>query len=234
MSKTLLNGVNEVLKRVNVISGDSGALSSLTDSGKQTFIDIAVQVWNEALDELYSTVGEPKPQELAEDTITLATGTRAYTLNSAMNQLYYPLIDGTNGNYINEYPGGYRAMVNDQAFPANYTGLPSYGAIRETDGKFYLDMAPTATENGNVYTYRYDKDISLSTAANTFPFKDVVFRAMVPAVAELWKRDQRNSFDPDYFRLSIGRAARMLTQKQVMESWTPRKSYLITTDPYAD
>ena len=114
MAKTLLNGCNEVLKRASLIQGDSGVLTTLTDSGRQIFIDTAVQVWNEAIEDLYETVGQTKPNALAEDTITLATGTRNYTLNTALNELYYPFIDETNGNFIVEYPGGYLEMVSNQ------------------------------------------------------------------------------------------------------------------------
>lgn len=234
MAKTLLNGVNDVLKRVNIITGDSGELASLTNSGKQTFIDLAIQVWNEAIDELYTTAETPKPNELAESTITLATSTREYTLASDLVQLRFPLQDETNGRYLSEYPGGYTALVSDQDIPGNYTGQPYYAAIRETDGKLYVDRQPTSNENGQVYKYRYDKELALTVAGSTVPFKDVVYRAMVPAVAELWKRDQRNSFDEAYYRLSIGRAARLLTQKQQRDSWLPRRSYVVSFDPYAD
>ena len=44
MTKTLLNGVNDLLKRVKVIAGDTGTLSTLTDSAKQAYIDTAIQV----------------------------------------------------------------------------------------------------------------------------------------------------------------------------------------------
>ena len=72
MAKTLLNAVNEILKRVGVISGDSGALTTLTDSARQKPIDVAIQVINEAMDELYSMPGISAPQGQGESTITLA------------------------------------------------------------------------------------------------------------------------------------------------------------------
>ena len=102
------------------------------------------------------------------------------------------------------------------------TGLPHFGAIRPTDGSLYLDVAPTATDNGNVYTYQYDKDISLSAATDTVPFSDAAFRAMVPAWVQLWKREIRNEFDGDLFEASIGRAARFLPQTQPRDSYNPR------------
>ena len=220
---TLLQGVNEVFKRVNLISGDQGELSSLTDSARQSWIDITVQAWNEVVEELYSTMGRALPQELAEATITLADGDRDYALAADLNELIVNqgvyFIDETNNHFIFKYPGSYEDMVVDQIDPADFVGLPTFAVIRPTDGQIYLERSPTATEAGRVYRYRYKKDISVSAAADTFPFKDVVFRALVPAVAQLWLRDQRNSFDGDIFRASVGRASRL------MPTVIPREDY---------
>ena len=113
-SKTLLDGVNEVLKKVHIIQGDSGALTSLTDSGRQVYVDLAVQVWNEMIDDLYATSDMAYPQEIAQSTITLATSDRSYALAADVNQLRFPFKDETNRQYIHEYPGGYMRMISDQ------------------------------------------------------------------------------------------------------------------------
>lgn len=219
MAKTLLEGVNDVLKRVRIIRGQVGELSTLTDSGRQGWIDLATQAWNESVEQLYETAEVPLPSELGEATITLATGDRDYALASGLNVLRFPLLDETNGQVIREYPGGYITLVNEQIFPASYTGLPYFGAIRPTDGELYLDRIPTADENGNVYKYRYDKDVSLALAADTFPFSDAVYRAMVPVVAEVWKREERKEFDDDMYRQNMGRASRLLRQQPMRTSW---------------
>lgn len=221
MAKTLLNATNEILKRVGIISGDSGELTSLTDSARQRAIDVAIQVVNEGIDDLYSASTVPHPNEQAEDTITLATSTRAYTLATDLVQLRFPLIDKTNNQFIDEYPGGYNKMLMDDP-EQDDTGLPHFAAIRPTDGKLYTDVAPTSDDNGNIYTYQYDKDVSLSASTDTVPFTDATFRAMVPAWVQLWKREMRNEFDGDLFEKSIGRAGIFLSQKQVTTSWNPR------------
>jgi len=225
---TLLNGVNEALKRLQIINSD---LSTLTSGGKQIPINIAIQVWNELVDELYSLSSEPFPEELASSSITLTASDRDYSLASDLNQLRYPLIDQTNGDYITEYPGGYLQMVVDQTIPSDYTGLPQNASIRETDGELYLDRIPTSTESGKVFTYWYDKDLELTLLTDTFPFKDVVFRALVPAATELIKSQMQNKFSRTAFDKSISRAAKYLTQKQERESWLPKRSNAINTDP---
>lgn len=221
MAKTLLNGVNEVLKRTGILSGTTGELTTLTDSSKQNYIDVAVQVLNEVVEELYETAGVPLPNEQAAATITLVTGTKSYALASDMVQLRWPFIDKTNNQYLTPFPGGYNELlVHDPE--QDDTGLPHWGAISPVDGKLELDRAPTATENGRIYTYQYDKDLSMSAAADAFPCTDIVFRSIVPAAAQLFNRDRQRDFDSGVFRTSIGRAARYLTQSQRPRTWSRR------------
>lgn len=210
---TLLTAVNDTLKRLSLIQGDAGALTSLADAPRQVWIDQVVQSWNEALDELYTTVGEPFPNILAEATITLATSTRAYALATALQRLYWPLLDTTRGRTIEEYPGGYMVLVSEQLTPASYTGLANYAAIRPTDGYLYLDRIPQAAENGFVYTYRYETDGVLDEATDTLPVGAKCYRALIPVVAQLVNREQKRDFDADLFRLNLGRAARLLRQR---------------------
>src|SRR3990167_10276901 len=135
MSRTLLNGVNEVLKKADVLDSDSGLLTSLTDSARQTHIDLAVQVLNEALDHLSSASEQPKPNQLAEATITLATGDRDYAMNAGVVRLRneFHLIDQTNNHQIAILgDDGYRQIVLGDP-ELNDTGLPSPAAIRPTD-----------------------------------------------------------------------------------------------------
>lgn len=220
MAKTLLNGINEVLKKVRVIQG-GGELSSLTDAGRQNHIDNAVQAWGEAVDELYSVADVAMPSGQGESTITLATGTRNYALATDLVRLRWPLIDKTNTQFIYQYPKGYNGLLVDDP-EQDDTGLPHYAAIRPTDGQLFLDNAPAAADNGKVYTYQYQKDLTLDEASDQLPFSDSVFRAMVPAVAELWKRNVRHEIDNDILRLSYGRAARLLSRKMPSVSWSPR------------
>lgn len=221
MAKTLLQAVNETLKRVRVISGDSGVLTTLTDSARQGAIDIAVQVINEGLEELYSVVSMALPKQQAQSTVTLVTSQRDYTLASNLIALRWPLIDKTNNQIITEFPGGYNAILTYDR-EQDDTGLPQSAAISPVDGKLYLDSIPTSAEAGRIYTYQYDKDLSLVDAADEFPFSDTAFRAMVPVWVQLWKREEQNQFDGDLFKASMGRAARSLPMKPPRSTYAPR------------
>lgn len=224
MAKTLLNSVNEIFRRVSLVAGDSGLLTSLTDSARQVDVDVAVQAVNEGMDELYSTVGRAMPNQQASSTITLATNTRNYSLASDLIRLHWPLIDRTHNQYVYEYGPGYDGLLLLDP-EQDDTGQPFWGVIRPTDGNLFLDRAPTSTYNGNVYTYQYDKDLVMSLATDTVPFDNAVFRAMVPAWVQIWKRERRNEFDDVLFKASIGRAARLLPQVGPRSSWSPRPAY---------
>lgn len=233
---TLLTGINELLKRTGEISGDAQELTTLIDSARQHKIDVAVQVYNELIDELYEASNVSHPTELDENTnITLVTSDRDYTLPTDLVQIRWPLIDQTNGRYLAEYPGGYDQLIIDQPIPENFTGLATHAAIRSTDGLLYLDRLPTANETGLIYKLFYDKDLSLSLATDTFPFTDAVFRAVMPAAANMLRWSTQNDDKPlnrALFRSQIGRAARLLSRQQTRERWNRSKSVgRFTTDP---
>ena len=86
-SKTLLDGVNDVLKRVSVIKGNSQEFTSLTSTSRQQSIDVAVQVWNETIDHAFSRTEIPLPRETKTWELVLANGVREYTLPSDMVQM---------------------------------------------------------------------------------------------------------------------------------------------------
>ena len=234
MPKSLLNGVNEVLKKVDILEGDTGLLTSLTDSARQIFIDSAIQALNEVVDELYSISSKPKPLQLAEANITLVTADQDYALASDLVTLLpdFGLINTANNHIIeiDDSEDAYRQLKLGD-LDQDDTGLPSVAAIRPTDGQLWMDRAPTSAENGRVYTYRYNKELELVVAADTFPFGNTVFRAVVPAAAEIWTRLRRKEFDDAIFSASIGRSARLLTQVPVRDSWRPGRSENIT-DPF--
>lgn len=219
MAKTLLDGVNDVMKRTGWIEGDSDELASLTESARQHIIDVTVMVWNEAIDSLYDESTVPRPPELGENTITLVTDDRDYALQSDLVQLRFPLIDETNGFYIFNYPYGYMGLVQSQQVPSDFTGLANFATIRPTDGELYLDRIPTSAENGRVYKYRYDKDQELTASTSEMPFTDATYRAMVPAVAQLVRRDLKNDFDAPMYSAQIGQASRFLSQRQQRTRW---------------
>lgn len=221
MAKTLLDAVNQIFMRVNAISGDAAALTSLTDSARQHPIDVAIQVVNEGIDALFTASHISLPKSQAESTITLATNTREYNLATDLTTLYYPFRDVTNSQYIFEFKNGYNNLVLLDV-TQTWTGLPQFGVISPITGKLRVDRAPTSVENGRVYTYEYEKDLALSLATDNVPFGNACFRAMVPAWVQLYNRGMRNEMDQALYSASLGRASRLVTEIQQRTTYSPR------------
>lgn len=232
MSKTLLNGVNEVLKKARALDSQ-GELSTLTDSARQMFIDTAIQVINEVTDQLYTLADLSLPKQLKEATITLVTNQQAYALKSDLILLRteYHLIDEANSQTITILgeDGYWRIIQGD--LQQDDTGLPHWACIRPTDGRLFFDRKPDAVSNGNVYKYRYDRDIEFDEACDVFPFSDMVFRAVVPAAAELYSFYQQKEFNEPIFNASMGRAAALLRRIPKRTTWAPQRGGSNITDP---
>lgn len=226
MAKTLLNGVNDVLKRLGDIKGNSGNLASLDNTEIQVKIDLAVQAWNEVVLELFSLSDEPVPNELGEQTITFATGVREYALNSDVVSLRFPFINSTTGHRVYEYDGGFLEMLDEQYISANYTGLPSQVAVKP-NGNLYFDRVPTSTENGKTVVVYYDKSNIVTSADDVFPFIDAIYHHLIPCVAELVKQGRDSQSLASYevsqkkFNHNMCLAADKLRKLPRLKTWTP-------------
>jgi len=218
MAKTLLNGVNEVLINTRWVDS-ANLLASLTDTGIQGTIDQCVQAWNQSVQELFRQAGRPMPDGSDVQTITLVTDQREYSYPSGLVSVIWPLIDETNGFYIHEYQGGFEQMRIDQPQPANFTGIPQLATLNPATNKLRMERAPTANENGRIYQLLFKKSTLLSLAADTMPFDDDIFNAMVPSVAEVL-RSTKNA-DPDFAiaGVNFSRAASYLGKNPNSPKW---------------
>lgn len=232
MAKTLLNGVNDLLKKNAAL--DSGTtLTSLTDTTRQQHIDLAIQVLNETLDEIYSLGDESKPEQMKEGTITLVTNQRAYNLRTDCIRLRteYPLVDETNSQYITILEDGYYQIIQGDT-EQDDTGLPSYCGISPVNGKLVMNVLPDSNANGAVYKYRYDRELALTDKDDEFPFSDAAYRAIIACAAQLWKLERHQDFSPDIFRLSLGRAGRYIRQMPKRRSYMPSSRGTNSADPF--
>jgi len=236
MARTLLEGVNEVLKKVKILDEDSGELTTLTDSARQVYIDTAVQVLNETIDELYSpTVADiSKPKMLKRGQLTLVSGERTAKLaaTSVALRREFHLVDRTNNHVISILDEDGFAKLLNADLQQDDTGLPSTCAIDQTsERQIMFDRAPTAAEAGNVYHYYYDRDFELENAGDEFPFVNAVFRSVIPAAAELWKLYQHQEMSDGLFNRSLARAAARLSGLSQSSSYNPPRSGGSVTDP---
>jgi len=217
LAYTFLQAVNATAKRVKLIQGSAGEFASFTDSARQTELDFLLVSWNDVIDTLYN-MGHLQG-ELAESSFTLVTGTREYDLASDFIQMAGDPVDPTNENTLTHYPGGYRQMRLDQRDSTDYSGRPRRWARNETNGKIRVDSTPTASENGDVYTYLYDKRINLTAITDTFPFSDDVVDALQAAVSQTWQRERRGQFDEAAYLTGLANAAAFLRSVPLKEAY---------------
>ena len=214
-TKTLLDGVNEVLIRVGQL--DSGRLLvSLVSTSQQRFIDQAVGLWLDSIQDIYTLSKRPAPTEVreAEPPIVLQEDRRDYALPDNLVQIRWPIEDRETGLRIYQYPGGFEQMRRDQRIPSMWKGLPIRACINPIDRTLWMERYPTAAEAGRVYTLTYDADMLPKAASDIMPFEDNVFQAMVPLVAMLWENAE-NGTSTSLGRIGYGRAARLLSGEQV-------------------
>lgn len=235
----MFEAVNDTLRRVKVIAGDSNALSTSTNataseiyvskSAIQTSVDLVIQLWREGMQELYSRA--LVPNLLSTATITLVTNTREYSLPSDFERVAGDTYEdralraATEQYVIREYKGGYLRMLADQGLASDFTGQPTAWAISPRDGALRLDRDPTSDENGKVYNLPYEKriDFTVTMATATFPFSDTVTYALVPVVAEAYNMTKKNELNPGMYRASFARAFTMARKLPAENRWGQRR-----------
>lgn len=235
MAYTALQAVNALFKRTGVVAGDAGAITSFTDTTKQREIDVALQAWNEVIDEAYSS-GQFKG-EVDEGSITLVddsgnTARTEYSLASDFEKFVEApgynspvLVNAAKGYRLFEYPGGYPKMFADQADPTDYTGQPNYFVINPDSGSLRPDTHPESGEEGDVYKYLYEKRLNISSTTDTFPFSDDAVDAMLSPVAELWRVIiNREAREGNYARAAFVRGLKVMQQGQVRRFYGRRSA----------
>ena len=231
MAKTLLQGINQVLKFAGWIKGNSGEITSLTDPQRQVVIDQALQSWNEVIIDLYAEPGVMLEKEIALGSITLSEGVRAYALPSNLSRLWWPLFNETTGAKCTYYEGGFQVLWERQIIETPREGRPLWACVRPTDGWLYIDSIPQATDEGYGYSFYYEKILGMTLATEVFPFNDDVYALLVPAVVEKMKmtRDEqseaRHRVSMAKYDRQIGMAIKTLTEQQTPLNYVYSQPY---------
>ncbi len=209
MTKTLLQVLNNSLKRARVITED---LTSFTDSQYQPNIDTMLQVIQEVVRDALSRAPN-LVQEGAVSTITLVADQREYSLPSDLEQINWPLQNESSGFYISEFNGGFNKMRRTQPQPSQYTGRPQSAAINPSNGKLRMDRSP---QSGDLVTYKlyFDKRIVLDNKTDIFPFSDSAVDSLVPAFREKYNFDFNNTGSLTEYRKALAAAIRFMTKLQ--------------------
>ena len=220
---TFLAAVNATLKRVQMIEGASGELTTFTDSARQTSVDIMLDVWNEVLDELFK-LSEDFEGEIAESSFTLVADKIDYSLATDYVRMIGNPVEPTNVYVLTPYPGGYKQLRIDQPDRTDFTGSPRHWVVSPLDGDLEIDSTPTSEEAGDIYTYMYEKGIDLAATGDTFPFDDEIVRSLYAAVAQAWSRERNQQFDEGIYLASMARAAQKLRNTPTPNQYGVRRA----------
>ena len=223
MAITFLAAVNSTLTDASIIQSD---LASFTSTAHQVDVDVMLRSWNDAIDELYRFGNSPMRGETAISTFTLAADTSAYSLAADFVTMTGNPVGSTDNDVLKPYPGGFEQLRVDLPDRTDFAGAPTRWAINPTDGNLEIDATPTSSENGNIYTYEYEKDQDLAATGDTFPFNDEVVRALRDAVVQLFSRKRKASFDEGIYNVSMARAAHKLRNRAANRTYGPGRAQI--------
>ena len=167
-----LTGVNRLLRRNTIIKGDDDNITTFDDNqhaAKIELAQIAIQ------DELTALIADKIiPYEKTSGSLTTSDGVRTYSLASDFVRffgkqpyLYY----AEDNQQVFEYEGGEDALRLSIPNYTEQTGNPiTWYPDLTTTKKIGLYQTPDAAHANRVYTYDYEKDVSVSAEADTLPF----------------------------------------------------------------
>lgn len=174
---TFLEAVNQLLRRASIIGGsddDLTAFGSNQFSGSEELAKLAIQ------DELrHAAVALQIPFERTFDSVTLATGTREYSLaNDFVNfqdqEPWFYKLDSNNlptETVILPYKGGEAQLRKDYPRYRIETGNPINWYLSGTaNNKVSFFMIPDSTNSGDKYGYFYEASLSVSAYDDDLPF----------------------------------------------------------------
>jgi len=171
-SYTFLDAVNRVLRINHIIKGDDDNVTSLSDTQHSADIEIAqIAIQSEITDLVANQI---IGYELTSDSITLATGTQTYSLNSNFVRFYGErpsFYDATDNIRIYEAAGGMdRLRDSDYKYDTTQGSPICWYWYPGTSYKVGFYNIPDSSYNGRVLTYQYEKSVMVTNATDTMPF----------------------------------------------------------------
>lgn len=168
---TFIDAVNQVLRREGIIRGDNDNLTTFTDTTHNATSQLAQIAVQDEITELVSR-GLLNYQHKTS-TITLATGTRSYSLAADFIQMFGDppfFYDSTNNIEIYEYPGGENALRLNYYDYLTTQGGPNYWYMEKaTTKQVSFFQLPNSGFNGRVLNYDYMADVNVTNSTDTVP-----------------------------------------------------------------
>lgn len=212
------------MRSEGILRGDTDAPTTFSDLQHGATISLAQMAIQDELNELLSDTLIAYEKSTTGSVTTVAS-TRSYSLPSDFVRFFGTPVLLTGTTQLFEYAGGEAKLA--LAFPAYKTdaGTPSWWYFDLTTTKkiaFY--PVPTAA---NVYTFDYEKDVSVTNASDTLPFhNEMEAQAFCRLAARRFKylyqeKEIANLIqDPEYQKARSTLAA-LMSGKNPVGNWAP-------------
>lgn len=169
---TFIDGVNRLLRINRIIFGDDDNITTFSDTQHAADISLAqIAIQSELTDLIADKL---LPYEKTNTTISLTTGTRAYTLASDFIRFFGSkpsFYDSTANVRIYEYPGGEDVLMNvDYQYKTNQGAPVTWYWERTTTKQVAFYNVPDSTYNSRSLSYEYEKSVMVTNSTDTLPF----------------------------------------------------------------
>jgi len=253
MPITFVEAVDKTLKRVGVLQTATTNLAQGTGTASELFvqsqnqhsIDLVTDLWEDAIQTVYSMA--LAPTVVATATITLVANQREYALPEDFERvagLSYEervLRAATKLWVAFEYPGGYLKMLADQGVASDWSGAPLGWAINPastaTAIQIRLDRDPDDGVASDTYNIAYEQTMEMTTtmATSLMPFSDTVTNALVGVVSESYESIKKKEFNRTLFEEHLSRALKMVRPVSMNRRWGTRRgtSTIVTGWPWS-
>jgi hypothetical protein len=188
---TFLDAVNRILRINHIIKGDDDNITSFGDDQHAADIEIAQLAVQSELSDLVSN--KLVDNEKASGTVTLATGTRTYSLATDFVRFYgtnASFFDSTDNTRIYELKGGLDKLRDmDFQYDTNQGSPDSWYWEPGTSHKVGFYSVPDSTYSGRSLQYDYEKSIMIENATDDVPFnRTEVYYAFCDCAARRFKQ----------------------------------------------
>lgn len=212
MSMTFLSAVNRMLQINGLIRGDTDVLTAFTDTNHASTSAIAQIAVQTEITEL-SSKGLLPYQHTTSGSLSLATGTRTYSLGASFIQMYGNppfFFDSTQNYQIFEYPGGEDQLRNSILTYRTMAGAPLWWYFeRSTTAQVSFFPVPDASVNGRAIVYDYEASVNVSASTDVIPLYTTDQQyAFVDMAARRFKFLYEGKTDVDVEKDTVYQAAR--------------------------
>lgn len=216
---TLLDVVNNVMRRVRLIDSQDEVLLDFDDNRLRVDVDMIIDAVNDTIRYIYD-YGKIPPHVVQTGTITLSATQRGYNAPDDFHRMVSEsFIDQVKGHRLCEYPGGFKQLFEDQLVPDNYQGQPLYWAISPSKN-IRLDKVPGPEFDGDEYSFLYEAQLNFVLHTDVLPMSEMTIRDMTPAIVQMYKKDSDpTSYDSNAFMSSVAMAVASLHAQPIRPTY---------------